>query len=77
MVEILAFFKTFVEFFFLISHATHIKQVFFHFVLCIFIKIYYRTLKTHHLIFALVLQTIYAIEELLAGFNVQPRIGMK
>ena len=26
--------------------------------------------------FALFLQTVYAIEKLLAGFNVQPRIGM-
>ena len=38
--------------------------------------IYWRTLKTHHHIFALFLQTVYAIEKLLAGFNVQPRIGM-
>ena len=30
----------------------------------------------HHLIFALFLQTVYAIEKLLADFNVQPRIGM-
>ena len=30
----------------------------------------------HHLIFALFLQTVYAIEKLLAGLNVQPRIGM-
>ena len=28
------------------------------------------------LYFALFLQTVYAIEKLLAGFNVQPRIGM-
>ena len=27
-------------------------------------------------IFALFLQTVYAIEKLLAGFNVQPRIGI-
>ena len=27
-------------------------------------------------IFALFLQTVYAIEKLLAGLNVQPRIGM-
>ena len=26
--------------------------------------------------FALFLQTVYTIEKLLAGFNVQPRIGM-
>ena len=26
--------------------------------------------------FALFLQTVYAIEKLLAGFNVQPRMGM-
>ena len=26
--------------------------------------------------FALFLQTVYAIEKLLAGFNVQPKIGM-
>ena len=32
------------------------------------------TLKTHHHIFALSLQTVHAIEKLLAGFNVQPRI---
>ena len=32
--------------------------------------------KTHQHIFALFLQTVYAIEKLLAGFNVQPRIGM-
>ena len=30
----------------------------------------------HHHIFALSLQTVYAIEKFLAGFNVQPRIGM-
>ena len=30
----------------------------------------------HHHIFALFLQTVYAIEKLLADFNVQPRIGM-
>ena len=30
----------------------------------------------HHHIFALFLQTVHAIEKLLAGFNVQPRIGM-
>ena len=34
------------------------------------------TLKTHHHIFALFLQTVYAIKKLLAGFNVLPRIGM-
>ena len=28
------------------------------------------------LYFALFLQTVYAIEKLLAGFNVEPRIGM-
>ena len=33
-------------------------------------------LKTHHHIFALFLQTVYAIEKLLACFNVQPRTGM-
>ena len=38
------------------------------------IYIYKRTLKTHHHIFALFCQTIYAIEKLLTGFNVQPRI---
>ena len=38
--------------------------------------IYSRTLKTHHHIFALFLQTVYAIEKLFTGFNVQPRIGM-
>ena len=36
-----------------------------------------RTLKTHRHIFALFLQTVYAIEKLLTGLNnVQPRIGM-
>ena len=30
----------------------------------------------HHHIFALFLQTVYAIEKLLAGFNVKPKIGM-
>ena len=30
----------------------------------------------HHHVFALFLQTVYAIEKLLAGFDVQPRIGM-
>ena len=30
----------------------------------------------HHHIFALFLQTIYAIEKLLAGLNVQSKIGM-
>ena len=35
-----------------------------------------RTLKTQHHIFALFLQTVYVIEKLLAGFNMQPRIGM-
>ena len=30
----------------------------------------------HHNIFALFLQTVYAIEKLLVGFDVQPRIGM-
>ena len=39
-------------------------------------NIYQRTLKTHHHIFALFLQTVYAIEKLLAGFNAQPRTGM-
>ena len=38
--------------------------------------IYYRTLKTHRHIFALFLQTVYAIEKLLTGFYVQPRIGI-
>ena len=38
--------------------------------------IYERTLKTHHQVFALFLQTVYEIEKLLAGFNVQPRICM-
>ena len=33
-------------------------------------------MKTHHRIFALFLQTVYAIEKLLAVFNVQPRLGM-
>ena len=37
---------------------------------------YWRTLKTHHHIFALFLQTVYAIEKILAGFNMQPRNGM-
>ena len=36
---------------------------------------YKRTLKTHHHNFALFLQTVYAIEKLLTGFNVQPKIG--
>ena len=36
----------------------------------------YRILKMHHHIFVLFLQTVYAIEKLLAGFNVQPSIGM-
>ena len=40
------------------------------------LHIYLRTLKTHHHIFALFLLTFNAIEKLLAGFNVQPRIGM-
>ena len=35
--------------------------------------LYWRTLKTHHHIFALILQTVYVIEKLLAGFNVQLR----
>ena len=35
-----------------------------------------RTLKTHHHIFAIFLHTLYAIEKLLTGYNVQPRIGM-
>ena len=30
----------------------------------------------HHYIFVLFLQTVYAIEKLLVGFTVQPRIGM-
>ena len=30
----------------------------------------------HHHIFAFFLQIVYAIEKLLTGFNVQPRIGM-
>ena len=30
----------------------------------------------HHHIFALFLQTVYAIEKLLAGFYVQPKSGM-
>ena len=30
----------------------------------------------HHHIFALLLQTVYAIEKLLTCFNVQPRIGI-
>ena len=30
----------------------------------------------HHHIFALFLQTVYAIEKLLTDFNVQPRIGI-
>ena len=38
--------------------------------------VYLRTLKTHHHIFALFLQTVYVIEKLFAGFNVQPRHGM-
>ena len=38
--------------------------------------IYKRTLKMHHHIFAFFLQTVYAIEKILADFNVQPRIGM-
>ena len=38
--------------------------------------IYKRTLKTHHHTFALFMQTVYAIEKSLAGFNVQPRNGM-
>ena len=33
--------------------------------------------KTHHHIFALFLKTVNAIEKLFAGFNMQPRIGMK
>ena len=39
-------------------------------------KVYWKTLKIHHNIFASFLQTVYVIEKLLAGFNVQPRIGM-
>ena len=38
--------------------------------------VYLTTLKMHHYIFALFLQTLFAIEKLLAGFSVQPRIGM-
>ena len=38
--------------------------------------LYLRTLKAHHHIFALFLQTVYAIEKLPAGFNVQPKFGM-
>ena len=30
----------------------------------------------HHHIFAFFLQTVYAIDKLRSGFNVQPRIGM-
>ena len=30
----------------------------------------------HHYIFAFFFQTVYAIENLLAGFNMQPIIGM-
>ena len=30
-------------------------------------------MKTHHFIFALFLETVYTIEKLLAGFNVQRR----
>ena len=30
----------------------------------------------YHHIFAFFLQTVYPIEKLLAGFNVQPRFGM-
>ena len=33
-------------------------------------------MKTHHHIFAFFLQTVFAIEKLLEGFNVQPRFGM-
>ena len=40
------------------------------------LNVYKRTLKLRHHIFALFLQTVYAIEKLLADFNVQPRIGM-
>ena len=36
----------------------------------------WRTLKTHHHIFSLFLQTVYAIEKLLAGLNVRPRTGL-
>ena len=36
--------------------------------------IYKRTLKTHHRISALFLQTLYAIEKLLGGFNVRDAV---
>ena len=36
--------------------------------------IYKRPLKTHHRIFALFLQTLYAIEKLLGGFNVRDAV---
>ena len=39
-------------------------------------ELYIRKLKMHHHIFAIFLQTVYAIENILAGFNVQHRIGM-
>ena len=40
-------------------------------------KIYTRGLcKRITVLFALFLQTVYAIEKLLAGYNVQPRMGM-
>ena len=38
--------------------------------------IYKRTFKTHHHHFAIFSQMVYAIEKLLASFNVQLKIGM-
>ena len=55
---------------------THQVKVYFAHVSVSIGLLYLRTLKTHHHIFALLLHTVYAIEKLLAGLNVQPRIGM-
>ena len=43
-------------------------------IVCFLENIYYRTLKTHHHIFALFFQTVYAIEKLLAGFMCIPEL---
>ena len=39
-------------------------------------SVHYLTLTTHHHIFALFLQTVYEIEKLRAGVNVQLENGM-
>ena len=62
----------------LLSNPLHSTALLYNlcFAYCIKVDHNKRTLKTHHHIFALSLQTVYVIEKLLAGFNVQLRIGM-